>query len=148
MIAQLTRAFSNAMNSSILYIVGVAIFVTYFYYGKTHLTVSLVVGTISIIFAIRMEVIYFFTSGLLGYFEGKASCRRIQVCPNNLNLNCFSTKKFDFVLCNFLLSQNDIINFCFEQFVKFTCAPEGAHFNFLTFSLFNGYLRTLLLSPE
>ena len=77
--AQLTHALNNAIYSNIPFIGGLSIFVTYFYYGETHLTVPLVVGTMSIIFAIRMEVTRFFTSAILGYSEGKTSCRRIQV---------------------------------------------------------------------
>ena len=80
MSAQLLRGFNNAIYGCSPYIVVLATFVSYSYYGSTNLSVSLVAGTLSIFFAIRMEVTYFFALAIQGYYEGKASCRRIQVC--------------------------------------------------------------------
>lgn len=79
MSAQLMRAFNNALYGCSPYIVALATFVTFYYHGDGHLTVAMVAGTMSIFFAIRMEVTYFFGLGVQGWFEGKASCKRLQV---------------------------------------------------------------------
>lgn len=79
MSAQLMRAFNNSMYGCSPYIVGLATFLTYSYSADYKLSISLVAGTMSIFFAIRMEVTYFFALGAQGFFEGKASCQRIQV---------------------------------------------------------------------
>ncbi|XP_066910570.1 ATP-binding cassette sub-family C member 4-like [Clytia hemisphaerica] len=76
--AQLMRAFNNALYGCSPYLVAMATFVTFYHHGDGHLTVAMVAGTMSIFFAIRMEVTYFFGLGVQGWFEGKASCKRIQ----------------------------------------------------------------------
>ena len=75
------RAFNNALYGCSPYLVAMATFVTFYHHGDGHLTVAMVAGTMSIFFAIRMEVTYFFGLGVQGWFEGKASCKRIQVSP-------------------------------------------------------------------
>jgi len=79
------RAFNYSMYTCIPYIAALATFVTFYYHGNDNISVALVAGTISVFFAIRMEVTYLFVSAIQAFAEGKASCERIQVIEVFLN---------------------------------------------------------------
>lgn len=67
------------MNGSSPYIVALATFATSYYHGTENLSLQLVALTMSVFYAIRLQVMYYFPMSLQLLFEGRVGCRRVQV---------------------------------------------------------------------
>ena len=75
----LVRAVNNSLYVGATYIILLATFTMYYFYGD-GIDLSVMFFTLSMFFVIRGPVLLFFPIAVQTAMEGYVSCKRIQVC--------------------------------------------------------------------